>query len=176
MKKGGQQTDRMKEILSRRNKGKHFSPGTEFKKGQIPWNKGLKGIRLSRKSEFKRGHRPQNWKPVGTITIRTEGKKNPNKTFRKVRWIKITEPNIWVPYSRYVVMKKRKREIPKGMIVLHQDYDSLNDDAQNLLLITRDLHIKFLKIDNIINEEERRKQTSTGLFKYWDEKRKEKNV
>jgi hypothetical protein len=169
-------SERTKEILRRKNKGRHFSPETEFKKGQTPWNKGLKGIRLSRKSEFKRGHRPANWKPVGTIVIRTEGKRNPNKRFRKVRYIKIAESNVWIPYARYVMTKKRGREIPKRMIVLHRDYDSLNDDPGNLITLTRGCHINFLKIDNIIDEKERRKNTSIRLLEYWEEKRKEELI
>ena len=36
-------------------KGQHYSLKTEFKKGNIPWNKNLKGIHLSPKSEFKKG-------------------------------------------------------------------------------------------------------------------------
>lgn len=174
MRKYARCTEETKKTLSRKNKGKHFSPDTEFKKGCIPWNKGLKGIRLSRKSEFKRGSRPHNWKSVGTITVRTEGKRNPNKTFRQARWIKIAEPNIWMPYSRYLVMKKRKREIPRGMVVFHDDNNSLNDNPQNLLLITRGLHIQFLKNANIINEEERKKEASIRLTKYWEERRQEK--
>ena len=40
------------------NTGKRNSPETEIKKGQIPWNKGLKGNRFSPKTEFKKGHIP----------------------------------------------------------------------------------------------------------------------
>lgn len=49
-------------------KGRRVSPQTEFKKGNIPWNKGrphspetikrLKGKHLSPKTEYKKGHRP----------------------------------------------------------------------------------------------------------------------
>ena len=39
------------------NKGLHIrlNPNGEFKKGSVPWNKNLKGIHLSPKSEFKNG-------------------------------------------------------------------------------------------------------------------------
>lgn len=36
--------------------GKRLSPGTEFKKGIIPWSKGKKGIHLCPEAEFKKGH------------------------------------------------------------------------------------------------------------------------
>lgn len=171
MKKSHKHTERTKRILSRKNKGKHFSPATEFKRGQIPWNKGLKGLRLSRATEFKRGQRPKNWRPVGTVVLRIEGSRNPNRRRREIRWIKVAEPNVWVPLARYIVMEKRQRKIPKGMIVYHQDNDPLNDDPQNLLLITRSLHIKFLRDSNIIDEKERRRKTSMRLIEYWEEKR-----
>jgi hypothetical protein len=57
--------EEMKENLRRKNKGNkpwndgikgiRLSKKSEFKKGFIPWNKGLKGIHLSVKSEFKKG-------------------------------------------------------------------------------------------------------------------------
>lgn len=52
-----------------RNKGKHLSPKTEFKKGIIPWNKGTKGITKAWNKGligFQKGHRPYNTKPNKT--------------------------------------------------------------------------------------------------------------
>ena len=42
--------------LSLSHKGKHSSPKTEFKKGIIPWNKGLKGVCKPNSGSFKKGH------------------------------------------------------------------------------------------------------------------------
>ena len=48
-----------------------------FQKGMIPWNKNLKGIHLSRKTEFQRGQKRISTLEVGTIKIRNckNGKK-----------------------------------------------------------------------------------------------------
>ena len=50
-------TDGVKKKLSEINKGKHFSPTTEFKKGLVPWSKGKIGLHLSPDTEFKKGVR-----------------------------------------------------------------------------------------------------------------------
>lgn len=67
--------------------GKHLSPATEFKKGHpapktafkkghIPWTKGLKGIRLSKITEFKykngKGYRHWVFKQMGNICMECE--------------------------------------------------------------------------------------------------------
>jgi len=45
---------KIKKMVSKKLKGSHVSPRTEFKKGLIPWNKGLKG--------FMAGEKNPNWK------------------------------------------------------------------------------------------------------------------
>ena len=72
-------------------KGNQFAKGNEpnktsFQDGNVPWNKDKKGIRLSKKTEFKKGHKAYNWKPVGTITQRPDV----NGTVRN--FIKVKEP------------------------------------------------------------------------------------
>ncbi len=42
VRKGQKWTEEQRKKLSAIKKGKHYSPKTEFKKGLIPWNKGLK--------------------------------------------------------------------------------------------------------------------------------------
>lgn len=46
---------------------------TRFQPGLKPWNTGNKGIHWSPKSEFKKGNRPANWMPLGTVKLNSDG-------------------------------------------------------------------------------------------------------
>jgi len=106
-----------------------------FKKGQVPWNKGVKGIHLSPKSEFKKGNRPYNTGKIGELRIWIDNTKN------KRRYIKIGEPHDWIEYSRYVFLKKGYA-IPEGCVIHHKDRNTLNDDIDNLECLTRRQHLE----------------------------------
>lgn len=57
-------------------KGERRSPGTQFKKGLIPWTAGRKGYQAggrSAETRFAKGHKPHNWVPVGTYRVNPEG-------------------------------------------------------------------------------------------------------
>lgn len=109
---------------------------TAYKKGNVPWLKGRKGVHLSPETEFKKGCISPKRKPVGTITIRIGRRKV------RRRWIKIKDPNIWIEYAKYVWIKNNG-EIPKGLLVHHIDEDCLNDSLNNLALVTRSAHINL---------------------------------
>ncbi len=109
---------------------------TSFKSGNIPWNKGKKGIHLSPKSEFKKGQKGINWKSVGTITIRID------KSGTKRRWIKTKEPNIWIEYAKYIWLKSG-RKLKKGFCLHHINLNSFDDRLDNLCLISRTDHPKI---------------------------------
>lgn len=168
--------EHVKEKIRKKMKGRRLSPETEFKKGMIPWNKGLKrrGLKYAyhtnSSTKFKKGYRPQNWKPVGTITIRTD-----NREVR-VRFIKIAEPSVWIYYSRYVWEETRGRKIPPGFIVYHQDGNSLNDAPGNLICIPRSIHMKFLKMDLPDFEPKRIATTIAAQKKRWDEYRRANGI
>ena len=112
---------------------------TCFKKGSQAWNKGIKGLHLSPTTEFKKGQRGINWVPVGSIKKRTNWH---SKHVTSRKWIKISEPNIWVLLAIYNWTKKNGI-IPKGILVHHKDFDCLNDKLSNLKLVTRTEHINI---------------------------------
>ena len=127
--------------------GNQFAKGTKpnstsFKKGNAPWNKGLKGIHLSPKTEFQKGHIGDNFnkKPVGEITIRVD------KSKKERRWIKIAEPNKWVLYAIWIWTTNHGL-ISKGLITHHLDGNTLNDDIKNIALATRSAHINLHRND-----------------------------
>jgi hypothetical protein len=124
--------------------GNQFSKGNEpnvtsFKKGHKTWNKGLKGIHFSPETEFKKGQKGINWKEVGSINCRID------KVNKKRQWIKIEEPNIWIEYAKFIWIKNNGK-IPKGYLIHHIDNDILNDDINNLALLTRKGHFEIHKI------------------------------
>lgn len=104
-----------------------------FSSGLKVWNKGLKGIHLSPKSEFKKGIRGINWKPVGSITNRKD-KYGTNRV-----WIKIKEPNIWQEYSKYLWIKSG-RKLTRGLVLHHINNRSDDDRIENLILVSRKEH------------------------------------
>jgi len=118
----------------------HKPNKTCFKKGQTPWNKDKKGTHFSPETEFKKGQKGITWMPLGSITIRTD------KSNKQRRWIKIEEPNIWIEYAKFIWIKHNGK-IPKGYLIHHIDKDTLNDDIENLALVTRKAHINIHRKD-----------------------------
>lgn len=116
----------MEDVKQYPNKG-------SFKRGHIPWNRNKRGIHLSPKTEFKKGNRPDNWKPVGTIVIRFD------KSGTMRQWIKTKEPNIWIEYARYIWIKKYGK-IPKGKLICHKNLNSSDDRIENLMVTTHKRH------------------------------------
>jgi len=124
--------------------GNNFAKGNKpnktcFKKGDTPWNSGVKGIHLSVSTEFKKGQRSINHKNVGTKTVRID------KSNKKRAFIKISEPSMWIECARFVWIQ-HNGEIPKGFLIHHIDGDTLNDVVDNLALVTRKAHFEIHKI------------------------------
>lgn len=104
----------------RDNKGK-------FSKNHVPWNKDLKGIRLSPGTEFKKGQfigdNHPSWKGGVQKVINdcTHLYVGANKRVRRPRQVYIDH------YG----------EIPKGYVIVHLDGDRNNDSIFNLEAISR---------------------------------------
>lgn len=110
----------------------------QFQKGHVPWNKGLKGFRPSRKTEFKKGQVPQNKLPVGTVRIRTWSRNN-----KSYAYVKVAEPNVWRLRCLVNWMARGGPKLPPGYFLHHDDRDTLNDDVLNLSAVTRAFHMKL---------------------------------
>ena len=109
-------------------KGQRISPGTEFKKGNIPWSKGRKGLSYPEmvKTQFQKGHQPHNYRPIGSEVTSADG----------CVWVKIADPNIRREKHR-IVWEAHNGPIPKGYVILFADKNKSNCELENLILVSR---------------------------------------
>jgi len=116
-----------------------FPPGylggkaTQFQKGQAPPNKGQKMSKdlyqKVAKTMFKKGNKPMNTQPIGTIHQRSD------KSGKMYLYIKLSDCN-WQLLNRYT-WEQYHGPIPKGLIVAYKDGNYLNNDINNLMLLTK---------------------------------------
>jgi hypothetical protein len=112
-------------------KSQEILNASRFKKGHMPDNKG-KSYPLINNGQFKPGHIPINtWKPVGTISLRSNYKRN-----QRYYYIKTAEPNKWKALHR-LLWEQKYGKIPKGMIIIFKDKNPLNCEIENLEMISR---------------------------------------
>lgn len=99
-----------------------------FKKGNVPYSKGKKGIWYggSEKTWFKKGDMPYNHLPVGSERINADG----------YHVIKISEPKEW-RFKHLLVWEENRGKIPKGHAVIFGDKNRDNLDPNNLILVTK---------------------------------------
>ena len=112
-----------------------------FPKKHEPWNKDVKGIHLSPKSEYKKGRDSEKWLPVGSETIRQHHHEKNERV-----WVKVAEPSVWKLRAVYN-WEAQNGSVPKGSVVHHKDRDSLNDSLDNLQVMTRAEHINEHRYD-----------------------------
>jgi len=109
------------------------SVANQFKPGHTPHNKGKQmDAEIYEKvapTMFKKGNKPYNTKPVGTINIRLDTQRRP------YQYIKIKDSH-WELLQRYV-WTQANGEIPRGSVVIFLDGNYLNCELTNLKVITR---------------------------------------
>ena len=103
-----------------------------FKKGSVPWNKGKKGIHLSKDSEFKKGEL------VGVIHPSWNG---------GVQLVKNDCVYLWSGANKRsrrprLVYEENFGPIPDGHVIIHIDGNRYNDDPSNLMCISRAENLK----------------------------------
>ena len=99
-----------------------------FQKGNVPQNKGIKGIYHSgcEVGWFKKGNIPHNHKPVGSERIDSKD---------GYTLIKTAEPNKW-ELKHKVIYESKFGKLPEGYIVTFLDGDKSNIEIDNLEAIT----------------------------------------
>lgn len=119
-----------------------------FKKGNIPFNKGIKGVYNvgGNRTSFKKGNIPHNHKPVGSERINVDGYIE----------VKVAEPGKWELKHR-VEYKKHYGKLSKDDVVIFLDQNPLNLDINNLVILNRKELIRLntnsmLKHDRDINK------------------------
>lgn len=69
-KENNEKLREMSKKCSEANKGKHYSPNTEWKKGHETWNKGTKGLMKANKTSFHGEHKGTKWYNNGLKNVR----------------------------------------------------------------------------------------------------------
>lgn len=107
---------------------KASKPGC-YRKGEKPWNKGVKKYMGANRTSFKQGSVPANHKPMGTISLRYH--KNDDKHYRYIK-----TPEGWVLFHRHN-WEKANGKIPPGHVLTFLDGDISNCDISNLKMISQ---------------------------------------
>lgn len=125
-----------------------------FEKNQTAWNKGMKGINFGgengKKTQFKKGNTPHNYKPVGTEIVNDED----------YLVVKIGDPNIW-RFKHLLIWEEENGPIPDGHAVIFGDGNRRNFDLDNLLLVSRK-QLLMLNRHNLIRDNV--ELTKTGII------------
>ncbi|MFD2116366.1 HNH endonuclease signature motif containing protein [Paenibacillus yanchengensis] len=99
-----------------------------FEPGRVPFNKGIKKYWIGGEdTQFKKGHIPKNYMPVGTERVNTDDYVD----------IKIADPNKWRGKHLVIWEKHNERAVPTGYVVIFGDGNRRNFNPDNLILVTR---------------------------------------
>ena len=112
-----------------------------FKKGHVPFNKGKKGIGGWEPTQFSKGHRPANYRPVGSERTNVDGYVE----------LKVAHPRKWVGKHTFI-WEEHNGLVPKGHVVIFGDGNRSNFDPNNLLLVSRKQLVR-LNQNNLIQKD-----------------------
>lgn len=116
--------DQIKNAINRYKLNTGFTG--QFNKGHTPINKGKKGLGGWEPTQFKKGHLPHNYVPVGSERVNGDDYVD----------IKIADPNKWRG-KHILIWEKYNGPIPKGHAVIFGDGNKRNFNPDNLILVSR---------------------------------------
>lgn len=114
-----------------KNHGLRNGINAQFKKGHIPANKGTKGLYNvgGNRTSFKKGNKPQNYKPIGYERVDREG----------YVLVKVSDTGPWHQrwkHKHKVIWEEANGPIPKGYKLIFLDGNKQNISLDNLQLVT----------------------------------------
>jgi len=115
-----------------------------FPAGHSPFNKGKKKYwEGGEETQFKEGHKPHNWVPIGSERISKDG----------YIQIKIQEGQFQKNWrgKHILIWEEHNGPLPKGHAIICGDGDNRNFDIANLVLVTR-RQLLDLNRDNLIQK------------------------
>lgn len=126
-----------------------------WEKGHIPWNKGKKGISYEgmKATQFKKGHKPHNWVPVGSERITPDG-------YVQIKVQEGKKQHNWKG-KHILIWEAANGPVPKGHVIIFGDGNKRNFDLNNLLLVSRKQLVRLNQKNLIANDAE---LTKTGII------------
>lgn len=121
-------------------KNNHLSTGRtgQFPKGHEPYNKGRKGVRTSIPTEFKKGHMPHKYKPVGSERLDKDG----------YLQVKVADPKTW-RHKHLIIWEQANGPLPKGCALVFKDQDRSNIALDNLMLVERKVLLRLNQLHRL---------------------------
>ena len=119
-----------------KNHGLSSGIDARFKKGNIPPNKGKKGLQMHPNAvatQFAPGHRPANKLPIGTVLEKADG----------YLWRKIGEGAREWRQEHILRWEEANGPLPAGGMITFLDGDKHNVDLSNLKLINNDINLEL---------------------------------
>jgi hypothetical protein len=130
--------------LKRTEEYKAITGCGRIKKGDKPWNAGLKGWQAggrSKDTQFKLGEKPSNtWRPIGAERTSKDGvlfRKVADTGNKKTDWRAV----------HVVIWEEDNGPLPPGHIVVFRDKNPDNRNPENLLAVTRAENMRRNSID-----------------------------
>lgn len=135
---------------AKRNRSLSNGIGQGFKHGFIPWNKGTKGLVKPNRTTYQVGHKPHNYRPVGSELTTKHG----------YIVVKVADPDIR-KYKHVLVWEAAHGPVPKNHAVIFADKDKTNFDLDNLILVHKSL-LGTLNMNKLITTDA--ESTKTGVL------------
>lgn len=134
--------------------------GGHFKKGSIPWNKGLSYMPNNKETRFQKGNIPHCHREVGSERIIRDGYIE----------IKVAEPNVWDLKHR-VIYREHYGEISDGHNIIFADGNKMNFDIDNLIAVSKS-EMLILNNNNLRFEDKELTKVGVNIAKVIDKAKK----